>query len=316
MSMNIPTRLVMRSNTQRAIAGTWRALGLAMLCALAAAPAVAQQTIAQRFAVTPTASIRIFGDVGNLRIIGWDRDSVVLTGILPTGARMDASRGGRPGKPAPGMKIYVEVARAPAPDAKLEIRVPAGARVWAKSGSADVDVIGLTGGLDLNIVGGSVRVACSPAELQVESMDGSVTIEGSPAWLRAKTATGDIVLRGGSADAGLSTVSGAMRIGEGRFERGKFTSVMGPIVFAGDLARGATLDFDTHGGPIELRLTPRLDAEFDVATVTGTIENTLTERRPIAGREGRGMELAFTSGIGRARVLVRSFKGNIYLRPR
>ncbi len=293
------------------------AVALATLCAIAAAlPLGAQQKVNQRFSVTPTASIRIFGDVGSLRIVGWDRDSVVLTATLPAGARMDASRGGEPGKPAPGMKVYVEVPRAPAPDARLEIRVPTRARVWAKSGSADVEVTGLTGGLDLNIVGGSVRIACSPAELQVESMDGSVTIEGNPAWLRAKTATGDIVLRGGSEDAGLSTVSGAMRVGEGRFERAKFTSITGPIVFAGDLTRGATLDFDTHGGPIELRFAPRLDAEFDVATVTGSIENALTDRRPIAGREGRGMELGFTSGIGRARILIRSFKGNIYLHAR
>jgi len=229
---------------------------------------------------------------------------------------MDASRGGQPGQPAPGMKVYVEVPRTPAPDARLELRVPARARVWAKSGSVEVDVTGLTGGLDLNIVGGSVRVACSPAELQVESMDGSVTIEGSPGWLRAKTATGDIVMRGGSEDAAFSTVSGAMRVGEGRFERAKFTSVTGAIVFAGDPARGATLDFDTHGGPIELRLATPLDAEVDVATVTGTIENTLNSRRPIAGREGRGMELGFTSGTGRGRVLVRTFKGNIQLRAR
>ena len=290
------------------IAGLW------MLAA--AAPLAGQQKVSQRFAVTPTASIRLFGDVGSLRIVGWDRDSVVVTGTLPTGARLDASRGGDPERPSPGMKIYVEVPRSPAPDARLEVRVPSRARVWSKSGSAHVEVTGLTGGLDLNIVGGSARITCSPAELQVESMDGSVTIEGSPAWLRAKTATGDIVLRGGSEDAGLSTVSGAVRAGEGRFERAKFTSVTGAIVFAGDVARGATLDFDTHGGPIELRLAPRLDAEFDVATVTGSIENTLTARRPIAGREGRGMELGFTSGTGRARILVRSFKGNIYLRAR
>jgi len=289
-----------------------------MLGVLAAgtSPLAAQQKVAQRYSVTPRASIRIFGDVASLRIIGWDRDSVVITGTLPAGARMDAARGGNPGRPSPGMKVYVEVPRAPAPDARLELRVPAAARVWAKSGSADVEVTGLTGGLDLNIVGGSVRVACSPTELQVESMDGSVTVEGSPAWLRVKTATGDIVVRGGSEDAALSTVSGAVRVGEGRFDRAKLTSVTGPIIFAGDVARGATLDFDTHAGPIELRLSPKLDAEFDVATVTGTIENTLTARRPIAGREGRGMELGFTTGPGRARVLVRSFKGNIYLRSR
>lgn len=293
------------------------AVAFAALWMLAAsAPLEAQQKISQRFAVTPTASIRLFGDVGSLRIVGWDRDSVVVTGTLPAGARLDAARGGDPERPSPGMKIYVEVLRSPAPDAKLEVRVPSRARVWSKSGSADVEVTGLTGGLDLNIVGGSARIACSPAELQVESMDGSVTIEGSPTWLRAKTATGDIVVRGGSADAGLSTVSGAIRVGDGRFERAKFTSVTGPIIFAGDLARGATLDFDTHGGPIELRLAGRPDAEFDVATVTGSIENTLTARRPIAGREGRGMELGFTSGTGRARIVVRSFKGNIYLRAR
>jgi hypothetical protein len=292
----------------------------AIRCAVAslgaAATLGAQQKTTQRYAVTPTASIRVFADVASLRIIGWDRDSVVVTATLPSGARMDASRGGEAGRPSPGMKIFVEVPRAPAPDARLELRVPARARVWAKSGSAELEVTGVTGGLDLNIVGGSVRVSSSPAELQVESMDGSITIEGNPTWLRAKTATGDIVLRGGSEDAALSTVSGAMRVGEGRFERARFTSVTGSIVFAGDLARGATLDFDTHGGPIELRLPPRLDAEFDLATVTGTIENTLTARRPIVGREGRGMELGFTSGTGRARVFVRSFKGNIQLRAR
>jgi len=293
-----------------------RAVTLLSALAYAATPLGAQQTTSQRYAVTPTASVRVFGDVAKLRIVGWDRDTVAVTATLPAGARMDAAHGGEAGRPAPGMKIYVEGARGPAPGSTLELRVPARARVWAKSGSADVEVTGVTGGLDVNIVGGSVRIVCSPAELQVESMDGLVTIEGSPAWLRAKTATGDIVLRGGSEDAGLSTVSGAMRVGEGRFERAKLTSVTGPIVFAGDLARGATLDIDTHGGPIELRLAPPLDAEFDLATVTGAIDNTLTSRRPIPGREGRGMELGFTSGRGRARVLVRSFKGNIQLRPR
>ena len=294
-----------------------RRLALAAVAVIALAPAgAAQQKANHRFAVTPTASIRFFGDIGTLRIVGWDRDSVVLTGTLPAGARLDASRGGDPAKPSAGMKIYVEVPRAPAPDAKLELRVPTRARVWAKSGSADVEVVGLTGGVDINIVGGSVRVACSPAELQVESMDGSVTIEGSPAWLRAKTATGDLVFRGGSEDAAISTVSGAVRVGDGRFERIKLTSVTGPIVFAGDLARAATLDVDTHAGPIELRLPTRPDADVDAATVTGTIENSLTPRRPIAGREGRGMELGFSSGSGSARIIVRSFKGNIYLRAR
>lgn len=304
----------MRSFERRTLGGH---LVLAALSGFAVTTqAAAQQSVNHRFAVTPTVSIRFFGDIGGLRIVGWERDSVAVTGTLPSGARLDASRGGVADKPSPGMKIFVEVPRTPATDARLELRVPARARVWAKSGSAVIEVIGLTGGVDLNVVGGSVRVACSPAELQVESMDGAVMIEGNPAWLRAKTATGDVVLRGGSEDAAISTVSGAIRVGEGRFERARFTSVTGPIIFGGDLARGARLDFDTHGGPIELRLPQRLDAEIDAATVTGTIENTLTTRRPVVGREGRGMELGYSIGSGSGRVVIRSFKGNIYVRAR
>ena len=282
----------------------------------AVAPLGAQQKTTQRYAVTPTVSIRFFGDVGRLRIIGWDRDSVVITATLPAGARLDAPRAGEKGRPSPGMKIYVEIPRPPAPDATLELRVPARARIWAKSGSAEVDVTGLTGGLDVNIVGGSVRVAGSQAELQIESMDGSVTVEGSPTWLRVKTATGDIMLRGGSEDAALSTVSGAMRVADGRFDRAKFTSVTGSIVFAGDLARGAAIDFDTHAGPIDLGFPAQLDADVDVASITGRIDNMFNGRRPIVGREGRGMELGFTSGTGRARIHVRTFKGSVQLRAR
>ena len=39
-------------------------------------------------------------------------------------------------------------------EGSLELFVPVGATVWAKSGSATIDVTGITGGLDLNIVGG------------------------------------------------------------------------------------------------------------------------------------------------------------------
>jgi hypothetical protein len=65
-----------------------------------------------------------------------------------------------------------------------------------------------------------------------------------------------------------------------------------------------------------LRLPPKPNLELDAATVTGTIENGVTSSRPIAGREGRGMELGFSSGTGDTRVVVRSFKGNVVLKPR
>ena len=51
-----------------------------------------------------------------------------------------------------------------------------------------------------------------------------------------------------------------------------------------------------------------------LATITGAIDNQWTRARPVAGREGRGMTLATSSGIGGGRIVVRSFKGTVQLR--
>ena len=287
---------------------------LAMIGVFAAAPANAQRSVDIRRAVTPTASIRITGAFAELHIRGWSKDSVAITGSIPADARFDGGFMNPSVALSPGAKFYMETPSG-VPAGKLDLRVPQGARVWAKSGSANIDVEGVTGSLDLNIIGGSVRVTGNPHELTVESMDGAVTVDGSPPWVRIKTATGDIVLNGSSEDAGLTTVSGTIRVPAGRFDRARIESVTGAVDFAGDVSPGGSLDVDTHAGAIDLRLPRKVSAEFDVATVSGTIENLLTKRPASPGREGRGQEIGFSTGNGGARIYVRSFKGNIRLMP-
>jgi len=275
--------------------------------------AVSQQKVDIHMRAIPAVSIRLGGAISSIRVIGWDRDSVTLTGTLGAGSKMVGGPMANTGLVV-GMKFFVD-----APDEaavrsnKLELRVPALARVWIKGGSADVEASGVTGSLDLNIVGGSVLVTGNPRELIVESMDGGVTVTGSPEFARLKTATGDIALQGGGEDVMLTTVSGGIRASDGTIQRGRFESVTGPIVFAGNLARGGDAKFDTHSGSIELRLVRRADVEIDAESITGSIENAWTNSRPAVGREGRGMELGISSGMGGARVTIRSFKGSIKL---
>lgn len=277
----------------------------------------ARATIERRAAIAPDASIRINGAISSLKITGWDRDSLAITGDMPVGWRFDGGIASSAIGLGRGAKFYVdagsEVYRV---GATLVLHVPNRARVWAKTGSGDIEVTGVTGGLDLNIVGGSVTVSSTPRELNIESMDGKVSVMAGASWLRVKTATGDIDVRGGSEDAGLSTVSGTIRVADGRYERGKLETVTGDVDYAGDIGYKGSVDVTTHSGRIDLRLPPRPNLELDAATVTGTIENGVTSSRPIAGREGRGMELGFSSGTGDTRIVVRSFKGNVALKPR
>ena len=288
---------------------------LALLAPLGVA--TAQQKVDIQRSCVPTVSVRLSGAFSSVKVVAWASDSVSLTGGLGAGSRMDGGPLSGTG-PVSGIKFYVE-----APDEaalrsnKLELRVPRNARVWIKAGSADIDVQGVGGGLDLNIVGGSIKVQGKPREIIAESMDGSVTFSGFAEYAKLKTATGDIVLQGGGEDLTLTTVSGSIQAANGAnaIQRMRLESVTGPILFAGDVTRGAEMRFDTHSGSVELRLSRKANVEVDAASVVGSIENTWNSGRTIVGREGRGMELGTSNGTGGARVQVRSFKGSIRIGP-
>jgi DUF4097 and DUF4098 domain-containing protein YvlB len=128
-----------------------------------------------------------------------------------------------------------------------------------------------------------------------------------------KTATGDIALQGGE-DVGASTISGTIDARGGQSERVKLESTTGAIHFALALARGASVEMETHSGPIDVQLSRKAPVEIDAATVTGAIENAWSKAQPVPGREGRGMTLASQGGKLGARVVLRSFKGRIALR--
>lgn len=294
----------MTRNLARLIAGT----------ALTATAAGAQQKIELRRAASPEMSARISGAFGSLKVVGWAKDSIVILGTLPKGARFDGGIGGTGNAPTRGAKIYIEQ---PAGSAEatgdIVVYLPERARFWSKAGTARMEVSGVSGGLDLNIVGGSITVTGNPRELNVESMDGTVEITGSPSWMRVKTATGDITMRGSSEDAAFTTVSGTSRISSGSFERARVESVTGDVFFSADIARSGTLTIESHSGALEFSPAMKSGIEIEANTITGRIENGISKQRPIAGREGRGEELALRLGNADARATLRSFKGNIRL---
>ena len=291
---------------------------IAAFALLGATTIGAQQKVDIRRAATKNVSVRLMGHFASLVVSQWQEDSVALTGVVSTGTRVEGGAYNATG-PVQGMKMYAESPEgASIAGNRLELRVPREARVWVKTGSADITVNGVAGGLDLNIVGGSVRVTGKPRDLVIESMDGAVTFSGYADFARIKTATGDITIaEGGGEDLTLSTVSGTVSVspGERPFQRGRFESVTGPISYSGKVDRGADLRFDTHSGAVDLRIPRPSGLEVDAITVTGAIENSWSSSRPIAGREGRGMELGFSSGTGVARISIRSFKGNVRIAP-
>ena len=272
-----------------------------------------QRKVSAAYPATPDVSVRLFASVGTVQVVGWEKDSVVISGTVAKGSQVAL------GTPSPvasrGLKLFVE---SPTEEAgrvgTLTMHVPRGARVWLKTGSSDVTVSDVTGGLDVNVVGGSITVRGSPRELRAESMDGAVTVDGTPGWMRLKTATGNITLRGGE-DVGASTISGTIDARGGQAERVKLESTTGDIRFALGLARGAVVEMETHSGAMDVQLSRKASMDIDAATITGEIDNAWSKMRPTVGSEGRGMTFTSQSGGMGGRLVLRSFKGRITLRP-
>jgi hypothetical protein len=275
----------------------------------------AQQKVSYGHAATSSVSVRLMAAVASVQVIGWEKDSVDVSGVIATGSRFQMF-GGTPSGATKGIKGYVELPNDHAViEGKVVMRVPRDARVWLKTGSADIDVSGVTGGVDVNVVGGSITVHGNVRELRAESMDGNVVIDGVAEWARLKTATGDITLKGGT-DIGASTISGTIRASGADIERAKLEATTGAVFFASGLVRNASIELETHSGNVDIALPWKSDFEIEAATITGTIENRMTKLPPSPGREGRGMTLTTQGGSGGSRIVVRSFKGGIALRGR
>ena len=269
--------------------------------ALGQAPA-GRTGFAERWPFAGDGSVRIVNPTGRIRVIGWDVDSLAVSGHGP--GRLAAA----------GTASVRKVVVTGGGGSELEVHVPRGARVWVKSASADIDVVGVDGTLDLNSTAGAIHVVGTPADVTAETMGGPVELAGGSARARVKTVSGDILLRGASVDLGASTLSGTIVVraagwqrGGTGVQRGKFETVTGDVRFEGELGRGGIVELESQSGAIALRVPATTVADFDLVTVGGSVTNRLT-----AATAERGV-LRFSTGAGGAEVTARSFKGSISL---
>ena len=262
----------------------------------------------QRWPFAADGSVRIVNPAGRIHVIGWDVDSLAVSGRGPGSLAAAGTANVR----------KLVVSGRGGGGTELEVHVPRGARVWVKSASADIDVIGVDGTLDLNSVGGAIHVVGTPADVTAETMGGPVELAGGSGRARVKTVSGDILLRGASVDLGASTLSGTIVVraagwqrGGTGVQRGHFESVTGDIRFDGELGRGGIVEVESQSGAIGLRVPATTVADFDLLSIGGSITNRLTA--DVAERGRGGGALRFSTGPGGAQVTVRSFKGNISL---
>lgn len=287
---------------------------LAALNALPAA-ALAQNTadgpeLAGR-RVGPTVPLKIYNPAGSVRVIAWDRDSVSVHGHeRPEGFFF----GGNPMALKFGVNEFmfgVEEPRAggDAKPADFVVYVPRHSQVAVKTASAPIDATDVSG--VFYTVSGTIQVRGNASTIDVESTTGNVDVTASASWLRARTSQGRLLIRGGVQDVDASTIDGAIDVATSSIFRGRFQSVGGDIRFAGAPSARAIFEFSNHSGAVDFVFGRSTSAVFEATSVTGPIENGITNVRPAASGPH---SLRLDIGRGDARITVRTFKGPIRLR--
>lgn len=267
----------------------------------------ADEPVLQARAVKRSAPVKMFIPSGTVRMIGWDRDSIVVRGHVSATAGLFLA-----GNDSAGYKILVEDrSGSDNPISQLSIYVPRRSQLSLKTVNALTDVKDVGGWF--YTVSGRFHLEGSMSSIEVEAMSGDIDLDATTPWARAKTGKGHLVVRGAPEDVDASTIGGTLDVATSTIIHGRFTSVTGDIHYAATMAPRSLFEFSNHSGAVDFLLPRDVSARFELSSVEGEIDNGFTQLRPAAAGVHN---LQLSLGSGGADVTVRTFKGTVRLRSR
>ncbi len=200
-------------------------------------------------------------------------------------------------------------------DATLELDLPRNVRLVISTASADVDVSGIDGDVEIRTTSGDVSLDDIGGRLTLETLSGDIRLGGRSGPARVTTMSGDITLRGVRDEANVHTTSGDVLLGMDRAARVEVESISGDITFDGNTTDDARLQLTTHSGDVTLRLPENVRGSMDVSTFNGDMTAsgslTLMPNSLTSSRSERAVRRYEIGGGGPTRFTISTFNGDV-----
>jgi DUF4097 and DUF4098 domain-containing protein YvlB len=285
---------------------------LAAAAALIAAGSTAEAgtPINKTMAVDPTGSVEVSNTAGTVKVTGWDRNEVAVTGELGDGTeRLDFATDGKVTR----IKVILPSRSYNVEDTDLVISVPAASRLAVNTVSADIKVNGVLGAQRLQSVSADIRTDAGAEDVECKTVSGDIAVNGSAkkGLLTITTVSGDATALKVAGEVNANTVSGNLVLGLGETTRLRVRSTSGDLIMAMRLAADGKLDAETISGDVRLNLVGAVNAEFDVSSFNGEIRNCFGPKPVSTSEFAPGKELRFREGQGSARVRIKTLNGDI-----
>ena len=248
---------------------------------------------------------------GDVIVNAWDRNEARVRAYAERGrirSSISASR----------LSLETESVRGRVGDSKMEVWIPVGARVVARSTSGDVTVKGTKSPVDARSTSGDVVVTDATDRITIESVSGDVRASQLSGDVRSESVSGTIEIRDATGPVRAETTSGDVSLLNVTSRNVYATTVSGEVEYDGTIDNTGRYEFHAHSGDIRLEIPESANAQFSIETFSGSLDSefsiTLQPGQRTTGRPRR-FEFALGNGSG-ARVIAESFSGDIVLARR
>ena len=269
-------------------------VGAAVLT-LAATSLQAQQQVNQSVPSSASGAVEIVNTAGTIRVTGWERSEIRISGTLGRGVERLAVDGS-----GDRTTIRVVLPQGAGRDAcsgrgacsaDLQIQLPAGKSVTLRGVSSDLELQGVTGAVSATSTSGDVQVSGSPRQVSAVSTSGDVEVRANTRSVRAKTTSGDVSVAGtveqsvsaesvsGDVEVSAQTPELEARSVSGDLEvrsvtrRATASTVSGSATING--SRMQYLSFESVSGNLQFEGDLESGAAFNVSSHSGDVELSL-----------------------------------------
>jgi DUF4097 and DUF4098 domain-containing protein YvlB len=270
----------------------------------------AAETIQRTVPADARGAVEIVNTAGEVRVQGWDRNEVQVSGELGGGVdRLDLRSGDR----RTSINVVPPPGERKADAAELVVKVPRNSALSISTVSADQIVTDLRGAQRLQAVSGNITTEQWLEDVEARTISGDVEIRGhgGRGETIVNTVSGEIALVEAPEQLSLETVTGDMKVSAEKLDRARIRTTNGDLRLTATLTAAARLDTESINGDLQFLLREPVNAQFDVETFNGDIVNCFGPK-PMRTREfAPGNALRFTQGEGDARVRVKALNGRV-----
>jgi hypothetical protein len=197
---------------------------------------------------------------------------------------------------------------------EFKLTIPSGADADVNSTSGSVDVENIGGSLKVDVTSGKTTIDGVRGSAKIKSTSGKVEIMNANGGVDCYVVSGSLIVKKVVGDLDLETISGKVELSDASDAKVIRVKVLsGTIRYDGQLRSDGRYKMNTHSGNIYMTIPSNSAFDFDGQTFSGKVDSefdilvsgTISKKRIRGTVNGGGSELE-----------LKTFSGNIYLKKR